>query len=54
MTYINITNFLLINQLEKGHSVIETRRLKYVVIFIQTTLIFGLSRKIINDYRTGH
>ena len=54
MTYKNITNFLLINQLEKDYSVIETRRLKYVVIFIQTTLIFVLSRKIINNYRTEH
>ena len=29
---------------------IETRRLKYVVIFIQTVLSFMLSRKIINIY----
>ena len=54
MTYKNIINFLLINQLEKDHSVIETRRLKYVVIFIQTTLIFAMSGKIINNYRTEH
>ena len=32
MTYIK---FVLINKLEKGHSMIETRRLKNVVIFIQ-------------------
>ena len=47
MTYINITKFVLINKLEK-HSMIETRRLKNVVIFIQTILSFVLSRKIIN------
>ena len=50
MTYINITKFALINQLEKNHSVIETCRLKNVVIFIQTILSFVLSRKIINIY----
>ena len=38
MTYINITKFVLINQLEKDHSMIETRRLKNAVIFIQTIL----------------
>ena len=47
MTYINITKLVLINKLEK-HSMIETRRLKNVVIFIQTILSFVLSRKIIN------
>ena len=36
MTYINITKFVLINQLEKDHGMIETRRLKNVVIFIHT------------------
>ena len=36
MTYINITKFALIIYLEKDHSMIEERRLKYVVIFIQT------------------
>ena len=46
MTYINVTKFVLINQLEKDHSMIETRRLKNVVIFIQTTLSFVLSRKL--------
>ena len=35
MTYINITKFVLINQLKKDHSMIETRCLKNVVIFIQ-------------------
>ena len=48
MTYINITKFVRINQLEKDHSIIETRRLKNVVIFIQTVLSFVLSRKISN------
>ena len=50
MTYINITKFVLINQLEKDHGMIETRRLKNAVIFIQTILIFVLSRKIVNIY----
>ena len=44
--YINITNFALIRQLEKDHSMIETRRLKNVFIFLQTILSFVLSRKI--------
>ena len=35
MTCINIAEFVLISQLEKDHSMIETRRLKNV-IFIQT------------------
>ena len=38
MTYLNIAKFVLINQIEKDHSMIETRRLKIVVIFIQTIL----------------
>ena len=38
MIYINITKFVLINSIEKDHSMIETRRLKNIVIFIQTTL----------------
>ena len=48
MNYINITKFLLINELEKDHSMVETRRLKNVVIFIEKVLSFVLSRKIIN------
>ena len=36
MTYINIAKFALITELEKDHSVIETRRFKNVVIFNQT------------------
>ena len=40
MTYINITKFVLINELEKDHSVIETRRLKNVGTFIQTITEF--------------
>ena len=50
MTYINITKFVLINQLEKDHSMIETRCLKNVVIFIQTIVSFVLSRKIVSIY----
>ena len=45
MTYINIAKFVLINELEKDHSMIVTRCLKNVVIFIQTILNFVLSRK---------
>ena len=48
MIYINITKFIPFNQLEKDHSMIETRRLKNFVIFIQTILSFVQSRKIIN------
>ena len=33
MIYINITKFLLINYLEKNHSMIETPRLKNVIFF---------------------
>ena len=32
MNYINIINFVLISYLEKDHSMIETRRLKNLVI----------------------
>ena len=41
---MTITNQLI----SKDHSMIETRRLKNVVIFIQIVLNFVLSRKIIN------
>ena len=47
MVYINVINFLLICQLEKDHSVIETRHLKNFVIFFQTIIIFARSRNII-------
>ena len=33
MTYIDITKFVLINQVEKDHSMIETRCLKNVFFF---------------------
>ena len=36
MVYINITDFVLISEVEKDHCMIETRRLKNVVIFYQT------------------
>ena len=49
MIYINITNFVLISKLEKDHSMIETRRLKNVAIFLQAILSFVLSRKIIKQ-----
>ena len=35
MTCINVAEFVLISYLEKDHSVIETRGLKNIVIFIQ-------------------
>ena len=54
MIFINITNFVLIILLEKNHSMIETRRLKNVVIFIQTILSFVLSRKIVISTTTLH
>ena len=38
MIYINITNFVIMSKLEKDHSMIETHRLKNVVIFFQTIL----------------
>ena len=50
MTCINVSEFVLISKLEKDHSMIETCRLKNVVIFIQIILSFVLSRKIINIY----
>ena len=46
MIYINITKFVLINELEKDHGMIETHCLKNVIIFIKTMLSFVLSRKI--------
>ena len=46
MTCINVSEFVLISYLEKDHSMMETRRLKNVAIFIQTILSFVLSRKI--------
>ena len=50
MTYINTTEFLRINYLEKDHSMIEKLRLKNVVIFIQKILSFVLSRKILQHF----
>ena len=38
MTYINIAKFVLMNYLEKDHSMIETCHLKNVVIFIQAII----------------
>ena len=38
MTYLIITKFVLINELEKDHSMIEMRHLKNVAVFIQTFL----------------
>ena len=38
MTCINVAESVLISYLQKDHSMVETRRLKNVVIFIQTIL----------------
>ena len=46
MTCINVAVFVLISWLEKDHSMTETRRLKNVVIVVQTILSFVLSRRI--------
>ena len=48
---VMITNFVLINWLENDHSMIETRCLKNVVIFLQTIISFVLSAKVINVYK---
>ena len=48
--YINITSFVLISKLKKDHIMIETRRLKDVVIFFETELSFVLPRRIIKIY----
>ena len=50
MIYINVTNFVLITEVEKDRSMIETTHLKNVAIFIQTILSFVWSRKINNKY----
>ena len=47
MTCANVAEFVLISQLEKDHCITERRRLKNVLIFIQTIVSFVLSRKII-------
>ena len=39
MTCINVAEFVLISQFQKGHSMIEMRRLKNVVISIQKIFI---------------
>ena len=46
-----MTKFLLISSHEKDHSMIETRRLKNIVIFIQTklslhTMLFTFSKNL--------
>ena len=46
MIYISITNFVPNSLLKKDNSVIETRRLKNVVMFFQTIISFALSTKI--------
>ena len=46
MTYINITKFVLINQLEEDHCMIETRRLEDILNFSQIILSFPLSKKL--------
>ena len=39
---------MILFQVKKDHSMIESRRLKIAVVFFQTILKFVLSRKIIN------
>ena len=39
MTCIEVAEFVLISYLEKDYSMIETRRLKNVVIFVQAILL---------------
>ena len=46
MINLNITNFVLISQLEKDDSMIETHCLKNVIIFIQTILSFVHQEKL--------
>ena len=48
MICIDITSFVLINQLEEDHSMIEMHHLKNVVISLQTILSFELSGKIVS------
>ena len=50
MIFMNIIKFVIINELGKDHSMIETVLLKNNVIFIQIILSFVLSKKIINIY----
>ena len=40
MIYINIISFLQINAPEKDHSLIETRQLENIAIFLQTVIKF--------------
>ena len=49
MIYISFTNFVLISQLGKDHSMTEPRCLKNV-FFFQTITSFVQSKKIINIY----
>ena len=46
MSYINITNFVLISELEKDHSMIKTHCLKNV-IFFQTIILKYFQKNII-------
>ena len=50
MIYINTTSFVLISELTKSHSLIETTLLKNVAAFFQTVLSFVLPSKIIKIY----
>ena len=49
MTCINVAEFVLISSLEKDHSMIEMRRLKNFVIFIQTILSFELKEYLLRN-----
>ena len=53
MICINVTEFVLVKLLEKDHSMIERRRLKNIVIFIQTILyeiVVTLSEKVLISF----
>ena len=49
MSCININNFVLINYLEKDHSMIEMRRLKNVAIFFQNNFKLTVIPYFINN-----
>ena len=52
MICINITSFVLISSLEKDHNMIETHRLKNVVIFLQSLFVLTFKdRRVRESYK---
>ena len=52
MNFMNITSFVLINYLEKDHSMIKTCRLKNVVIFFPNNcIISGVSEVLVLAFK---